>query len=106
MVDLGYYSNRLDELEQRKAEVAGKLVSAKLSLKGINNEIEACKEAMNNLTSPVDTEKSIREIKFFQQSEKITELKQDIARLKDWNDYLKNHCKDLEHELDIKSHEL
>ena len=51
MIEEGYYSNRIKELEERKAEVQGKLVTAKLTLEGIDDEIKKCEDAMQNLGS-------------------------------------------------------
>jgi len=56
MVELGYYSNRLEQLEKRKEKLQGDLVIAKFGLKGVNKEIEACKEQMNNLTQVINDE--------------------------------------------------
>lgn len=51
MIEEGYYSNRIKELEKRKYEVQSKFVTAKLTLESINNEIIKCEEAMQNLGS-------------------------------------------------------
>ena len=48
MTQQGYYSNRIKELEKRKEEVTAQLVTSKLTLKGINKEIENCFEYMNS----------------------------------------------------------
>ena len=88
MMQQGYYTKRIDELEKRKEEVTAQLVTSKLTLKGINKEIENCYEYMNsaNYAPEVDTTPFESKIKRMEQlidrkNEEIENLKNDIKKL-------------------------
>lgn len=83
MIEQGYYSNRIKELEERKAEVAGLLVTHKLTLKGIVKEITACKEAMNNQTHSINITKHNKDKKILElikEVEKFKKIKEDYIK--------------------------
>ena len=92
MVELGYYSNRLDELEKRKEKLQGTIVTAKLSLNGVEREIEACKEQIDNLTTVMD-DKADKKDKI------IKTLENEIEELKEVNNSLKKENTQLKHDV-------
>ena len=110
----GYYSRRLDDLEKRKVELLAQRKINKMSLDGVNKEIEACKEAMNNQTKVVDTHADSKDTYILKLKNRLdeanktinllkkdkTQLKHDltvneqkIKRLKNENDDLKNEIR-------------
>ena len=86
----GYYSDRISELESRKAELQGRLVTTKLSLNSVNKEIEACKEAMNNQTKPMRTDADRKDEKILSLNKEIAEAEVLISNLKLENTQLKH----------------
>ncbi|WP_406533199.1 hypothetical protein [Methanobrevibacter sp.] len=89
-MDKHYYSKRIDELEKRKAELQGQLVTTKLSLKGVNKEIEACKEAIDNQTQVVRTDADRKDEIIMKLTNQIVEAESLIGELKLENTQLKN----------------
>lgn len=100
MVEQGYYSKRIDELEMRKAELQGQLVSAKLSLKAINNEIESCREAMNSQTMALRTDIDRKDETIKSLKKKIKEAKDIISNLKLENTQLKHDLQNSKKKVD------
>lgn len=92
----GYYSKRLDELEKRKEELQGKIVTAKLSLKGVDKEIESCKEAMNNQTSAMRTDADRKDEKIASLTKQVVEAENLISELKLNNTQLKHDLQNSE----------
>lgn len=45
-IPLGYYSDRIDWLTERRNQIAARIYVDKLALKGLDKEIDRCKEAM------------------------------------------------------------
>lgn len=116
MVEIEYYSNRINELEKRKEELLGKLVTTKLSLKGVDKEIECCKEAIENLVpKPIDetlkmTDKDKRIINLSKSNERLSfenkklnkklfKLKQELEEVCLKNEELKNNLVSLKSEM-------
>lgn len=83
MVEAGYYSNRIDELEQRKNEVLGKLTTDKLTLKSIENEITKCSEAMQKLGNPINKELSLKGKEIAKLTDILVEKDSEIDSLND-----------------------
>lgn len=69
----GYFTNRIKELEERKEQVTEEYVCAKLSLKGINEEIEKAFEYMNSAHYDGNMDISIFE-------KEILDLKSELKR--------------------------
>lgn len=105
MVGLEYYNNRLDSLESRKNEVLGKLTTDRLTLKGINTEIEKCNEAIDNLTpKPIDVDKSKDEIEIVKLTIEIEELLTLNKKLSRDNEYFKEELSKKDNEIfDLKN---
>lgn len=86
MIEEGYYSNRIKELEERKSDVQSKFVTAKLTLESIDKEIKKCEDAMQNLGSQQSKEimeknkliKTLRK-KISKQDEHINHLNRVIS---------------------------
>ena len=96
MVEQGYYSNRIKELEDRKAELHGRLVTTKLSLDSVNKEIDACQEAMNNQTSAMRTDVDRRDEKILSLNHELAEAEDLISKLKLENTQLKHDLQNSE----------
>lgn len=45
-IPLGYYTERIDWLEERRNQISARIYADRLALKAINKEIDRCKEAM------------------------------------------------------------
>lgn len=88
----GYYSRRLDELEKRKIELLAQRRINKMSLDGVNKEIEVCKEAMNNQTKPINTYNNSKDAK-------ILSLTEELDESKEINNLLKKEITQLKHDL-------
>lgn len=87
MVEQGYYSNRINELEERKAKVQGQLVTAKITLQGIDKEIAKCEDAMQNLGKQNEKEIILKNEKIKLLSKEITSKENKIMEL---NEVIKN----------------
>jgi len=102
MVELGYYSNRLEQLEKRKEKLQGDLVIAKFGLKGVNKEIEACKEQMNNLTQVINDEADKKDKIILEKKKKKEEWNKINNGLKKENDQLKHDLNGMKLDLRIE----
>ena len=100
LMELGYYSNRIGELEKREAELKGTIVTAKLSLRAVNNEIEACKEAMNNQTWTVRTDADRKDEIIADLKKKVSKDENEISKLKLENTQLKHDLQNSRQETD------
>lgn len=83
LVDLNYYSRRIDELEERKTEISSKIYMDKLTLKSINEEIKKCDEAIQRLGEPTQKE-------FMVLTKQIKDLKQDLSEKENEIETLEN----------------
>ena len=83
VVEAGYYSNRIDELEQRKNEVLGKLTTDKLTLKSIEKEMAKCSEAMQKLGNPIHKELSLKGKEIAKLTDILVEKDSEIDLLND-----------------------
>lgn len=45
-ISLGYYTERIDWLEERRNQISARIYADRLALKAINKEIDRCREAM------------------------------------------------------------
>ena len=81
MVEQGYYSNRIKELEERKAEVTGQLVTAKLSLQSIEKEIQQCDDAMQKLGTNSEGEILRLNTKINSLTDKLAKKDKELKRL-------------------------
>lgn len=95
----GYYSNRIDDLEKRKIELLAQRKINKMSLDGVNREIEACKEAMNNQTKVVSTRTTSKDTYILKLEEELEEAKEVINLLKRDKTQLKHDLQTSEHKI-------
>ena len=105
----GYYSKRLDELEKRKIELLAQRKINKMSLDGVNREIEACKEAMNNQTKVVNTHTTSKDTYILKLENQLDEandvinlLKRDKTQLKHDLSIAKDRINELEQQLELE----
>ena len=94
------YSERIAHNEKRIAELKGKIYTDKLTVKSLENENQRCFEAMNNLTSPIDTEKDKKDKKIFELTAELDEAKKTIKKLKKEKKQLKVKSQYLSAKLD------
>lgn len=107
-MEQGYYSKRLDDLEKRKIELLAQRKINKMSIDGVNKEIEACKEAMNNQTKVVSTRTTSKDTYILKLENELDEAKTVINLLKKDKTQLKHDLyiaqdkiKELKKELDL-----
>ena len=99
----------LEYLEKRKEKLQGTIVTAKLSLKGVNKEIEVCKEAIDNQTQVVRTDADRKDETMLKLTNQIVEAESLIGELKLENTQLKHDLSnakmrvdDLEQKLELE----
>lgn len=73
-MELGYYTDRLNHLDEREKELEGQLVTARLSLKSIKKEKEKLYNAMNH----TDFESPFKKLDY---EDKIKELTEKIDKM-------------------------
>ena len=95
----GYYSKRLDDLEKRRIELLTQRKINKMSLDGVNREIEACKEAMNNQTKVVNTHATSKDAYILKLENQLDEAKKSINSLKKDNTQLKHDLQNASHKI-------
>ena len=105
-MDEGYYSKRLDDLEKRKIELLAQRKINKMSLDGVNREIEACKEAMNNQTKVVNTRTTSKDTYILKLEKELDESKDVINLLKRDNTQLKHDLQNYEHKISELTNEV
>lgn len=89
----GYYTNRITELEKRKEEVTAQVVTSKLTLKGIEKEIERCYEYMNSAhyNGEKDTSGMEERILYLENT-----IKKQKTRIKNLNTFNKKKTDEIE----------
>ena len=70
-MEMGYYAQRLDDLEKRKIDITSKIYADRLTLKAIDKEIEKCDEAIQKLGEPTQKE-------FMALNKQINDLRNDL----------------------------
>lgn len=100
----GYYTNRIKELEKRKEEVTGQLITSKLTLKGINKEIDNCYEYMNSAhyqenSSEIDS-------KLVEMEHKILSLENTVKKMNKTINQKNGKIKSLNKVIGDKDHEI
>lgn len=75
-MELGYYTNRLNQLDKREKELEGQLVTARLSLKSIKKEKENLYKSMNHSEFKSPFEKLDYEDKIKELNEKLEKMRE------------------------------
>ena len=83
------YSKRISHNEKRIAELKGRIYTDKLTIKSLEEENKRCFEAMNNLTSPINTIGDDK-LHISKLNKKIEKLVKDKNKLKTENTQLKH----------------
>lgn len=55
-IPLGYYTDRIDWLTERRHQVSARIYADKLTLKALDKEIARCKDAMQNTEDYISPE--------------------------------------------------
>lgn len=100
----GYYSNRIKELEKRKEEVTAQVVTSKLTLKGINKEIQSCYEYMNSAHYEADSSKI--DSKLNEYEHKVLSLENTVKKMNNTINKKNGMIKSLNAVIDDKDHEI
>lgn len=127
MVEQGYYSNRIKELEERKIKITAEIYANKLTLKSIDEEIEKCDATIQKLGQPnyqeviklnskinnlkrdlteKDNEITYLNNEMVERDNEIKKLKKTITIHKDEKDKLNNEIKKLNNEIDEKNEKI
>lgn len=127
MVEQGYYSNRIKELEERKTKITAEIYANKLTLKSIDEEIEKCDATIQKLGQPnyqeviklnskinnlkrdlteKDNEITYLNNEVVERDDEIEKLKKTINTHKDEKNKLNNKIKKLNNEIDEKNEKI
>lgn len=100
----GYYTNRIKELEKRKEEVTAQMVTSKLTLKGIEKEIENCYEYMNSAHYEANSSKI--DAKLNEYEHKVLSLENRIKKMGNTINKKNGKIKSLNSVIEDKDHEI